>query len=259
MSFLSNMLPVAGAGIGALLGGGIPGAALGGSIGQSLSSAQGVADTNAANRDMNQKQIEFQERMSNTAHQREMKDLQAAGLNPILAANSGASAPSGSSAVMQNEAPDFSHSVSSALEAKTAQENLKNLEENNKLIQEQREKTMNDRIVAENSATNSRYSQAAREGKPNVPTYYKQALQTEMTENSALRAQARRAQMTSEYEQRHNTLLNVMDTVKKGADILNTGSSILKPWSATSINASSYKTDPNYYQVHKKTGEIKND
>lgn len=43
-----------------------------------------------------QKNRDWQERLSNTAHQREIKDLIAAGLNPVLSANAGATTPAGS-------------------------------------------------------------------------------------------------------------------------------------------------------------------
>ncbi len=68
---------------------------------QRESEAKAVGRTNVQQMKLAQRQMDFQERMSSTAWQRGVKDMQAAGLNPYIMAPGGASSPTGAMANLQ--------------------------------------------------------------------------------------------------------------------------------------------------------------
>lgn len=95
-----------------------------GKSGSTLASIAGTIGGNllsyAENRALAQEQRDWQERMSNTAHQREVADLKAAGLNPVLSANAGAVGGTGSAGSVSM--PDLGASINSARALRQQQE-----------------------------------------------------------------------------------------------------------------------------------------
>ena len=90
------------------------GAAAGG-IGGGLLQKKGAEAQNEAQIAQAKAQMKFQEKMSNTAYRRAMKDMKKAGLNPILAGRlGGASSPAGAQANIVNENIGLAQGVSEA-------------------------------------------------------------------------------------------------------------------------------------------------
>lgn len=130
----------------------------GASVGAGAASYFGQREANKKNVQIAREQMEFQERMSNTAYRRAAHDLEQAGFNPILAARSGASTPSGASATVSNE---IGPAVSSALDVRRAIAEINNLNAQNSKIhadtdlsRAMREAAIQDANVKGNTAKN---------------------------------------------------------------------------------------------------------
>lgn len=181
------------------------GAALGAAaIGGGLS-YMGQSSANDTNRDIAnqntqfnaaeaQKTRDWQEMMSNSSYQRAVKDMQAAGLNPMLAySQGGASTPSGATgyavqaAPMQNRlsgaasAIESIPSTASSISQRAAA--IKNMEEQNKQIQVATAKDASAIKVNEATASNinadtilkgvqSKYYSASEAAQRSLPRYY---------------------------------------------------------------------------------------
>jgi len=98
----------------------------GGAIGSGLIGASSASGINQKSIKLAREQMQFQERMSSTAYQRSAKDLEAAGLNRILALGSPASSPGGAQPPKLNvPGESIQRGVSTAIQQAAIAANIK--------------------------------------------------------------------------------------------------------------------------------------
>ncbi|WXW90262.1 MAG: minor capsid protein [Microviridae sp.] len=136
-------------------------------LGAAALSAYGQRSANKANRESSREQMAFQESQSSSAVQRQMRDMKAAGINPILAGKyGGASSPGGASYDAGNVLSDIPTAVSSAIQLKRLKAELENMSVTNDNLrantQQIRSQTALNNVSAKKVASDILMSQADR-------------------------------------------------------------------------------------------------
>jgi len=151
MGFGSILGSIAGAALGSVIPGvgTAAGLAAGGALG-------GGFDSNSEAKDAASRQMAFQQYNSDTAIQRRVADLKAAGLNPMLAYSDAASTPSGSSYTPQNVGESMGRGMTSGASASQAMAQVDNIKSQTDLNRDLQVKARADASFSAASAEKAR-------------------------------------------------------------------------------------------------------
>lgn len=202
----------------------------------------GAQEQNAANRRASEDANMWSERMSNTAHQREVSDLRAAGLNPILSANKGASTPTPSVARMENT---IGPAVNSALASAQAAASL-----------HMQNKQVNSNVGLQAAQIESQGAQA----KQSLASAKQSELQSTKlsAEMGAIKKEAQVRQIQSGFDKDFAETDAYLKRIKEGLGAINSAKGAFIP-QTRSVPIRGERRNKNTGTFNKRTGEIYED